>query len=375
MNCTNLTRLLSIFFGILFGLTLQTSAQFNLKKKTDNETTGINYSLLLNQAEDDFEKGNLSRIPGNLQKGFVKNGFSKEEIIRAHRLLTMVHIFSDNEPAAEAEMIQLLKSDPEHPINPLTDPAEFQYLYQKFRTKPIFRIAFNFGLNQSRVNTMDLFATTNTNDSDETFTPQIGLQYGVSIEREFGFKGLEASLGVLYSGKKYGLEDDIIDGATATDNPFSTMKQTDAAVYLDVPLLLRYNINLSGSKFVPFIYGGAEANLLFSATRKEAERSGAQSISVGVQDLKLTEERNKQSYSFVGGVGFKYKLKTHFFKFEAKYAKGQTNLVNPENRYTNTTTVFRLAHVDNNQSIDLIAVNFGYVLSIYNPKKLKRFRN
>lgn len=369
-----LNKRLLLFSCILFCVVLQAEAQFNIKKNSSSTDEVENYSLLLNQAEDDFEKGNLSRIPGNLKKGFVKNGFSKEEIIRAHRLLTMVHLFSDNEPAAEEELIELLKADPEHPINPLTDPAEFQYLYQKFRTKPIFRVALNFGFNQSRVNVMDLFATTNTNLSDEVFTPKVGLQYGLSIEREFGLKGFEVSLGALYTGKKYALSDVIIfedQGA----NAFSTMEQIEASIYLDIPLYLRYNLNISGSKLVPFVYAGIEANILFSASRTEGSRTGAQSITAAVQDLKASGERNNQSYSLIGGVGFKYKIKTNFFKFEAKYSNGQTNLVNPENRYTNQTTVFRLAHVDNNQSIDLISVNFGYVMSIYNPKKLKKYRN
>jgi len=202
----------------------------------------------------------------------------------------------------------------------------------------------------------------------------VGLQYGLSIEREFGLKGLEVSLGALYTGKKYALSDVIIVDDEGT-NAFSTMEQIEASIYLDIPLYLRYNFNLSGSKLVPFVYAGIEANLLFSASRTEGSRTGAQSITAAVQDLKASGERNNQSYSLIGGVGFKYKIKTNFFKFEAKYSNGQTNLVNPENRYTNQTTVFRLAHVDNNQSIDLISVNFGYVMSIYNPKKLKKYRN
>ena len=153
------------------------------------------------------------------------------------------------------------------------------------------------------------------------------------------------------------------------------MDQIESSIYLDIPLYLRYNIDIPNSKFVPFVYAGIEANILFSASRSEGTRSGAQSITASVQDLKASGERNKQSFSLIGGVGFKYKLKTNFFKFEAKYSNGQTNLVNPENRYSNQTTVFRLAHVDNNQSIDLISVNFGYVMSIYNPKKLKKYRN
>ncbi len=367
------TNLLS---GILLCLCLQVHAQFSFKSKNNNTANeGINYSLLLNQAEDDFENGKLSGIPANLAKGFVKDGFSKEEIIQARRLLTMVYLFSDNEPAAEEQMILLLKADPEHPIDPLTDPAEFQYLYQKFRTRPIFRVAFNAGFNQARVNVMDRYATTSTLTSTEQFSPKVALQYGLSIEKEILFNGqLEASLGALYSTKKYELSDVVVAGATADDNAFSEMKFIEAATYLDIPFYLRYNFPSGRSRIVPYVYAGVEGNLLFAAARTESERSGAQTISLSEQDLKVSEERNKQSYSYIGGVGFKYKVKTHFLKFEVKYSKGQTNLVNPDNRFVNQSTVFRLAHVDNNQAMDLISINLGYVLSIYNPKKLKIYR-
>ncbi|MFY0654746.1 MAG: PorT family protein [Cyclobacteriaceae bacterium] len=357
--------------GILLGLNLDSHGQFGLiTGKKAEEGTATNYSLILSRAEDDFEKGNLSKIEKNLEPGFEKGGFSKEEIIRAHRLLTLVHLFSDNEPKAELELIQLLKSDPEHPINPLTDPAEFQYLYQKFRTKPIFRIAVNAGANRTDVNTIQRFGTTNTIDHRESIAPKIGTQIGLAIEREFGFKGLEASLGVMYTAKKYSLTKAVIG---VEGDAFSELNFTEAANYLDVPLMLRYNIDLD-SKMIPFVFGGAEGNMLIGSSRKQGTRSGAQTISATDQTLKTTEERNNLNYAIIAGLGFKYKLKTHFFKFELKYSKGQTNVVNSDNRYVDQTTVFRLAQVDDNQSLDAISANIGYVLSIYNPRKLKKYR-
>ena len=379
----NFKKSLFLCFAFL-GIVFCSQAQLGFIKKDGGKTEGMrNYPLDLSQAEDDFERGNLAGIPDRLKPGIENKGFSKEEIIRVHRLLTMVYLFSDNEPAAEIELIELLKADPEHPINELTDPEEFKYLYRKFRTKPIFRIAFNLGGNFTRANAMDLFAATdltnasnNSLESGEILTPRFGIQYGVAIEREFGFRGLEASLGVMMSGKNYRLEDDIIDGFSTDDsNPdaFSKMSFTDAATYIDIPLSIRYNIDFQ-SKFIPFVFVGVEANLLLTSTRKDGERSGAQTISAGVQDLKASEERTSQNYSLIGGVGFKYRVKTNFIKVELKYSNGLTNVVNPENRYVNQTTVFRLAHVDNNQSLNLVSANVGFVMSIYNPKKLKKYR-
>jgi hypothetical protein len=375
----------SLFLSIVYlSVVFVSQAQLGFIKKGGNQKEGTtNYPLDLSQAEDDFERGNLAGIEAKLKSGIDNKGFSKEEEIRVHRLLTLVHLFSDNEPAAEEEIMKLLKADPEHPINELTDPEEFKFLYRKFRTKPIFRIAFTVGLNQTRVNAMDLFATTDlTNASNaiasgEIFSPRVGIQYGVAIEREFGFKGLEASLGVMMTAKNHSIEDNIIDGISTTDGgipePFSKLSFTDAASYLDIPLSIRYNIELQ-KKIIPYVFIGVEANLLLTASRKDGGRTGAQSISAGVQDLKTTEERNSTNYSLIGGIGFKYRVKTHFIKFELKYSNGMTNVINPENRYVDQTTVFRLAHVDNNQSLNVVSASIGYVRSIYNPKKLKKYR-
>lgn len=375
----------SLFLSFAFlGIVFCSQAQLGFIKKGGGKTEGMtNYPLDLSQAEDDFERGNLARIPDRLKAGIENKGFSKEERIRVHRLLTMVHLFSDNEPAAESELIELLKADPEHPINELTDPEEFKYLYRKFRTKPIFRIAVTLGFNQTRASAMDLFATTDLTNSDndivsgEKFSPKVGLQAGVAIEREFGFRGLEASFGFMMANKSYRIEDDIIDGVVVEDgrvpDAFSKMSFTDAATYIDIPLSLRYNIDF-GKKFIPFVFAGIEANLLLSSTRKDGERTGAQSISAGLQDLKTSEQRNSTNYSLIGGIGFKYRVKTNFLKFELKYSNGMTNVVNSENRYVDQTTVFRLAHVDNNQSFNVASINFGWIWSIYNPKKLKKYR-
>ena len=171
-----------------FSVVFCAHAQFGIIKKGNGDgNSEKNYPLDLSQANDDFERGNLAEIPNKLKPGIDNKGFTKEERIRVRRLLTMVYLFSDNEPAAEIELIKLLKEEPEHPINELTDPEEFKFLYRKFRTRPIFRISVNFGLNKTRPNTIDLFATTDLTNADnaiesgELFSPKIGVQYGLTI--------------------------------------------------------------------------------------------------------------------------------------------------------------------------------------------------
>src|SRR5690606_22162750 len=88
--------------------------------------------------------------------------FSDEERVRALKLLTLVHIFSDQEALAEQSMIRLLRADPEHILDPLVDPAELFFLYQQFRTAPIFRIGVRGGMNATMPLVLAEYGTQNT---------------------------------------------------------------------------------------------------------------------------------------------------------------------------------------------------------------------
>ncbi len=87
---------------------------------------------------------------------------SKEEKIRARKLLTKVYIFLDEEAKAEIAMVGLLKADPEHNLDQQLDPKELFFLMDHFRTDPIFRIAIKVGVNSSIVNSFGTYSTTNS---------------------------------------------------------------------------------------------------------------------------------------------------------------------------------------------------------------------
>ena len=119
-------------------------------------------SQKLVQAERDYEAGRLAGIPNSLSACLNdKDGLTKEEWIRAYRLFTLVHIFTDNEPAAEEALVNLLGADPEHELLESTDPAELFYLYEQFQVKPIFRIGLRLGLNSSFPSVLESFSTSN----------------------------------------------------------------------------------------------------------------------------------------------------------------------------------------------------------------------
>jgi hypothetical protein len=51
------------------------------------------------------------------------------------------------------------------------------------------------------------------------------------------------------------------------------------------------------------------------------------------------------------------------------------NYINAENRWSqNPLSSYDLAFVEDDLSLDLMSFSVGYIYSIYNPQKIKRFR-
>ena len=252
----------------------------------------------LNAAEDEYERGRLLDIPSMLSLCLKRNGFSKEEKIRAYKLLTKVYIFSDEEEMAEEALVDLLRVDPEHELNNLFDPAELFYLYNKFRTKPIFRLAVKFGVNFSGVNVIDEFTAYTFSDNSRDYLSQAGLNAELTIERHLA-QGLEIVGGIQYSSSKFTVQEVFVN----TDLSF-TVNETQ--LWVKVPVMARYNFFYESKKsFLPYVLGGVSTNLLFSAQYVDSERIGGTQRSINGYDLMSDNERNRINFSIFTGGGLK----------------------------------------------------------------------
>lgn len=334
---------------------------FCIKGMAQSEATRV-----LNTAEDDFEQGKLSGIEAELEQGkgkyFKKGGFSKEELIRAHRLLTLVHLYNDDEPGAEESFINLLKADPEHP--PVaSDPAEFHFLHEKFNTAPIFRVGFKVGVNSTQNNVLTTFAQNNTSTplSEKSYAPGIGFNLEATFEYPLPVKNLEAIGGLLYSIQSYTVEYDPLI------NYFTSVKESQT--WFNVPVMLRYNLEFKeGSTFVPFLYGGYLFSYLLAA-KIDGTRTGGQSLNISGVDILASDQRNKINQSIIAGVGLKYRMKINYAVVELRYVSGISNVVKSENRFENLQLRDELKHADDNFAQNYLSVSFGYIHSLYKPKK------
>ncbi|MGB3463705.1 MAG: porin family protein [Cyclobacteriaceae bacterium] len=317
----------------------------------------------LNSAEDEYESGRLLDIPSMLAFCLNRNGFSKEEKIRAYKLLTKVYIFSDEEEKAEESLVLLLKADPEHELNNLFDPAELFYLYNKFRVKPVFRLALKLGANFSSANVIDEFSTYTFSDGAREYTSQLGFNAELTIERHIT-NGLEIAAGLQYSATKFTVQEEFV----TTDISF-TVNETQS--WLKVPVFARYNFFYESNKnFLPYVLGGFSTNLLSAAQFVDSERRGGTQRSVNGYDLLTDNERNRLNFSLFFGGGLKIRTnRVNFFTVEARYEAGLLNYVNSEHRFINSASTFGLSYVPDNLSLNFLSVSLGYTHSIYNPKK------
>lgn len=338
------------------------------------------------QAERDYEAGRLANIPTLIGDCFGKDkgtNFSKEERIRAYRLLTLVYIFIDDEPDAELSLINLLKADPEHLLDESTDPAELFFLYRQFQVGPIFRIGIRGGVNLSLPNVAQTFTTSNSgvankfyngDEGDGDITDLSGSQFPigfwgeVTYEKHLGL-GFEIVGGVQARFSRYDV-DNFFNDATTFNNNISNNQ-----FYGRLPVYARYTYNYrrrTGPK--PYVFLGGSADYLVSATYTNASRRGGTpfTLTTGAgsgDDLKEFDQVNEWNFSLTGGVGVKLPVKTHFFTLELRYDNSLLNYIKSENRYANQKVAFDLGHVEDNLTLNYLSFSIGYIRSIYHPKR------
>ncbi len=347
-----------------------------------------NCTQKLNQAEDDYEAGRLLGIPDQISGCIQSKSFSNEEEIRARKLLTLVYIFTDQEAQAEQAIINLLRKDPEHRLDPQVDPAELFFLYDQFRTEPIFRISFKGGLNTSYVSEIEGYATNNTLVHDNFYngtttggedsyqlpgdTTSIdydalsGRNYNIWAEVLFQrkvYEDVDVSAGFQYRMSSYNTDSYVNQLNLNT-------RVTNSQVYLRMPIQASYTLWSTNRDRVLLPYGflGGSLDYLLSASALGSRAGGTAYTSTEI-DLIKTDQVNRFNYSLTAGLGLKIRFKTHFFTVEGRYDSSRRNYINGAERYTNSEYTFDVGYVEPALSLNFVSVSIGYTVSIYNPKK------
>ncbi len=325
-------------------------------------------SQLLNRAEDLYTDGRLLEIPGLIKNCVETEGmFTEAEQIRAHKLLTKVYIFTDNEPAAEEELVKLLTVDPVHELQK-EDPNELKVLMGKFRTWPIFRLEIRGGGNTNIKSVKQDFSafTVDADEKDYGASFELGFQAELDITRYLN-RGFEVGAGIQYRVSSYNVnsEPDAYEFKTDITNSQTTIR---------LPIFVRYNHNYDArAGLIPYAFIGASFDYLLKAKYTKANRSGGTSFSIESEDasLKKNDQVNDFNYSLIGGVGAKFTIKKGNFIFaEARFNKSLKLYNVPEERYSNTAVNGDLLYIEDDLFLNFVSINIGYIHSIFRPEKL-----
>ena len=351
-------------------------------------------SQRLSEAQRLYDQGRLTEVVQKLEEttqsqgNCLRNGFTKEQKTTAYRLMALVYVFLDNEPKAEDAIVDLLLVDPEHPTDAGSDPAEFIALYNKFRSKPIFRWGVFGGVNQTSAHSLsgygnfdatqnpDFHFSENPLDTisavssiSKSFDPGIGLHLGGTIEY-MPVNNLEIILRIKMSWQNYKVSYPLITTTNVSAGDFRVVELKEAQQWLSAPLAARYNVPIGrDGNITPYVIGGISFDYMLDS-KMTGSREGTTTVSVSNLDLHEFDLREKMNWTSFAGMGVKFSVqRIKSFFIEATYGMGGQNIVKVENRYAAQSLNYNLAHIDNDKSINQVNINVGFIWSVYKPIK------
>lgn len=340
----------------------------------------------LARANSEFEFGRFYNLPKILE-GCLNKGFTKEQRIQAHYLLTRNAIFLDKSEMADANFLSLLKIDPEYRVDTENDPIEIVYLSKNFVTTPIISLNLNGGSNFSTIDLINDYSTSNADSIRQSYDIKWGFQIGGGSELHFS-NALSLGVNINFSYKQYGhreyffetsfLREDI--SQDISDESKYQMEQ----IWIDLPLFFKYTFNRY-PYLRPYVTAGFQFNYLLNSRSLNSEminieptndNSDLTATTVSEPPFNTNELFDKFNNSLVFGVGSMYRIKYNYIFVEFQYSPGLTNIANVNNRFPlgesgsyNYPINLPLGRVQDDIRLNTFKINVGYILPKYKPRK------
>jgi len=327
------------------------------------------------EAEGKYREGQLYDIPTILSE-CLENGFTKEEKIRAYRLITLSYLFLDYENEADETYLKLLKLSPEYKVNEELDPMELINHHEKFTTKPIFYLnPLKIGFNFSSANVTNEYSLSSPINKPDKYSPQVGFNAGFGTEMVI-YKNIHLAAEFLITGETFHQQTTHWD-FFITDMDYSFTK-------FQVPIMVKYNF--FRGKINPFVSAGVSPVYVAKTSIKNLE--GVYRVATDIvgeyeefpvqprPPISTTALRNQFNYSLLFGAGINYKIGLNYLVFEARYSNGMMNMVKTENRWREDFSEgralkFPSGHVDDDFKINSVSIFVGFVKPLYKPRKIK----
>ena len=269
-------------------------------------------AIALSEAEDKYDQGKLYEIPEMLQS-CLNDGFTKEEKVRAYRLLTLTYLFLDYYTEADSSYLKLLKLSPEYVTNDEIDPMEIINHHEKFTTKPFYYITMGkLGFNLSHANVLIDYSMSESNNGSDKYSSVVGFHAGFGAEMVL-YQNLHLAGEFMISRKTLHLTDTHW-GFQSDNSNFFTTNMDFAHTEIEIPVLLKYNF--WNKRINPFVVGGIAPSYLFESNVQNIQRaylgsdenSGEEFPVQSITEINNGVFKNRFNYSLLFGGGINYKV-------------------------------------------------------------------
>jgi hypothetical protein len=309
----------------------------------------------LRDAQQLYDAGRIENIPEMLQ-ACLENGFTQEDRLSAFKLIILCQIYTDDLEKAHAGMLSFLKRYPEYELT-TTDPDEFRYIFEQYRTRPILDIGAFAGVNLTHGLISQPFTPFNLDNAKPKYTSDgFGFQAG-ALFNFYASTRIQISLEPMYAQSNFQLvyEQEPIENIT--------LDHYERQSYLYIPLSGTYEFIIG--KFRPYARLGFQMGLMFANST-----STISGIFAGPDEDNL-ENRNQLNYWIFGGGGFKYKLNKSYFFVDLRYNVGLNQyLVSPDKRFTQPNHNWVYMYQDSDFRLNSFMISVGYARSFFNPKRV-----
>ena len=320
----------------------------------------------LAEANDEFEEGHFYTISG-LLKSCIRRGFSKEQRIQAHYLLTRTYLYLDKPDSAEYHYLELLKENPEYRVDEENDPIDIVYLSEKFTTSPIISISAEGGTNLTMISILNDYDAT---DGPENFGAGWAFQLAAGLEVHFS-DAFSFKFNPTFLNRRWKFE-----GVYYESDPSYSNSSNNT---LTLPFTFKYTIDKI--TYRPYIYTGYSQNVLFFSNQKlsghnQEGDTQTQNTSPSIFDLSV---RSIFTGNLIVGLGLQYKVGHNFIHADLQYSYGLNTINDPNNRYpeknghTGFVPTNQFSIVDDDFKGNTVLLNIGITKPLYKPRRKDKF--
>ncbi|UCH13251.1 MAG: PorT family protein, partial [Bacteroidales bacterium] len=302
-----------------------------------------------------FDQGRIGEIPEMLAP-CIESGFTRTQKIEAYKLIILAYLFDDDQYAAEKNMLEFLRKYPEYEIMP-TDPVEFVYLFESYKTQAILSMGITFGPNLANPRIIEPYNAGDVTHNSSSNKSGLGFQAGFNISRYISDK-LFMNIGINYTTNQYSFEDDYYN---ADEMQFTEITFKEKITIIDIPVTIAYEISSRSIDY--YLCTGISVGRINKVTGKPSRTYDVNSPPITGADISMNDFRVSNTFFSIIGAGFKYKVPRGYLMCDIRFNIGLNNIINVENRFESSELWSKYFYVDDDYSINYFTLTFGYYFS------------